>query len=330
MLLSTLYTHITTSLTPLYGETEARAIARLTLETCCHATMTDILLGREAEGWEPAVLHRLLNGEPVQYVLGHTTFCGLAVKTDSRALIPRPETEALPAFVLRSTPPDGAVLDVCVIFAVHFGHDVAQLVNDLSIDNLVDQVDVCTGSGCIALACKHSLPTARVEAWDISTVALALAEENFRFHGLDVATRKVDLLDEATWPVPSFLTAGGGLSLTPAVSAEADAGCHEPFSAIVSNPPYVLERESKDIYPHVLLHEPSLALFVPDDDPLRFYRPLARLAHRYLRPRGLLAVECNTAYTDAVAELFLSSGLTNAEVLPDCFDRPRFVCAEKG
>lgn len=300
MLLSTLYTHITTSLTPLYGETEARAIARLALETCCHATMTDILLGREAEGWEPAVLHRLLNGEPVQYVLGQTTFCGLAVKTDSRALIPRPETEALPAFVLRSTPPDGAVLDVC------------------------------TGSGCIALACKHSLPTARVEAWDISTAALALAEENFRFHGLDVATRKVDLLDEATWPVPSFLTAGGGLSLTPAVSAEADAGCHEPFSAIVSNPPYVLERESKDIYPHVLLHEPSLALFVPDDDPLRFYRPLARLAHRYLRPRGLLAVECNTAYTDAVAELFLSSGLTNAEVLPDCFDRPRFVCAEKG
>lgn len=300
MLLSTLYTHITTSLTPLYGETEARAIARLTLETCCHATMTDILLGREAEGWEPAVLHRLLNGEPVQYVLGHTTFCGLAVKTDSRALIPRPETEALPAFVLRSTPPDGAVLDVC------------------------------TGSGCIALACKHSLPTARVEAWDISTVALALAEENFRFHGLDVATRKVDLLDEATWPVPSFLTAGGGLSVTPVVSAEADAGCHEPFSAIVSNPPYVLERESKDIHPHVLLHEPSLALFVPDDDPLRFYRPLARLAHRYLRPRGLLAVECNTAYTDAVAELFLSSGLTNAEVLPDCFDRPRFVCAEKG
>lgn len=300
LLLSTLYTHITTSLTPLYGETEARAIARLTLETCCHATMTDILLGREAEGWEPAVLHRLLNGEPVQYVLGHTTFCGLAVKTDSRALIPRPETEALPAFVLRSTPPDGAVLDVC------------------------------TGSGCIALACKHSLPTARVEAWDISTVALALAEENFRFHGLDVATRKVDLLDEATWPVPSFLTAGGGLSVTPVVSAEADAGCHEPFSAIVSNPPYVLERESKDIHPHVLLHEPSLALFVPDDDPLRFYRPLARLAHRYLRPRGLLAVECNTAYTDAVAELFLSSGLTNAEVLPDCFDRPRFVCAEKG
>lgn len=262
--------------------------------------MTDILLGREAEGWEPAVLHRLLNGEPVQYVLGHTTFCGLAVKTDSRALIPRPETEALPAFVLRSTPPDGAVLDVC------------------------------TGSGCIALACKHSLPTARVEAWDISTVALALAEENFRFHGLDVATRKVDLLDEATWPVPSFLTAGGGLSVTPVVSAEADAGCHEPFSAIVSNPPYVLERERKDIHPHVLLHEPSLALFVPDDDPLRFYRPLARLAHRYLRPRGLLAVECNTAYTDAVAELFLSSGLTNAEVLPDCFDRPRFVCAEKG
>lgn len=277
MTLHTLYNIIAQTLSPLYGEGEAQAIARLVLETQCQATMTDILLDRPAQDWDPHILKRLQAGEPVQYVLGEACFCGHRIMVAPGVLIPRPETEAL-------------VREV-------------QEVQGLRI------LDVCTGSGCIALAYKHLYPEAYVEAWDISPEALTIAERNFRLHGLDIILRQVDLLDRSSWSDDSP-TRGSG-----------EGG----FTRIVSNPPYICQRERTDMEAHVLEHEPELALFVPDEDPLLFYRPLAELAMERLLPGGDILVECNTAYVNAVAEHFRSVGLNQVTALPDCFGLPRFV-----
>lgn len=263
------------ALTPLYGAAEARAIARLVFEDRYGLSQADILLGRVPSDWDPTIPARLQAGEPVQYVLGSTTFCGHRIRTDRRALIPRPETEGLVEIFLREAPDCGRVLDVC------------------------------TGSGCIALACKHGAPCISVEAWDISPQALSLARDNFRLHGLEATFREVDLTR-----VPDTL-------LSP------------PISFILSNPPYVLEAERDGLHPNVLNHEPHLALFVPDDDPLRFYRPLAHLARKGLLSGGGIAVECNTAFTAQVARLFQSVGLCRVEEIPDCYSRPRFVLAHQ-
>lgn len=282
MTLGTIYHTISSALASQYGHNEACAIARLVLEEWAQATMTDILLDRPAPppplqgGW-PAVIRRLEQGEPVQYLLGSATFCGHRISVAPGVLIPRPETEWLASPLL---------------------------LPDCATEEQPPRIlDVCTGSGCIALSIKHLSPEASVEAWDISPQALAIASDNFRHHRLNITTRQVDLLNQATWPAV------------------------EGFDLIVSNPPYVLQREKSSIAPHVLHHEPHLALFVPDHDPLLFYRPLAQLARRLLRSGGTLAVECNTALTTQVATLFTQCGLSHATVHPDCYSHPRFVTA---
>lgn len=276
MTLHTLYNIIAQTLAPRYGEGEAQAIARLVLETQCQATMTDILLDRPAEGWDPKILKRMEMGEPVQYVLGEARFCGHRIIVAPGVLIPRPETEALVREVQKfksSRVQEGAILDVC------------------------------TGSGCIALAYKHLYPNAEVEAWDLSDQALEIAARNFQQHGLDIALHKVNLLDETTWPEAS------------------------PLHLIVSNPPYICQRERSEMEAHVLEHEPEMALFVPDEDPLLFYRALARLATKRLHQGGHILVECNTQYTEEVAELFRQAGLKEVTTETDCFGLPRFVAA---
>lgn len=283
-----IYNIIRSELAPLYGVGEASAIARLVMEVKYEASMVDILTKDITGGLVPAevgeMLEHLKAGEPVQYVLGEAAFCGHRIEVGPGVLIPRPETEWLARHPL-STPAlrSAAMAD---------GEGLRIL-------------DICTGSGCIALALKKQYPRADVEAWDVSAEALAIAQRNFRAHGLDIATRQVDLLD------PEFMASVGA----PLFRA----------SLIVSNPPYVLDRERTDIEPHVLEHEPALALFVPDDDPLRFYRPLARLARALLCAGGELRVECNTAYVNEVAALFQSAGFDDVKTHEDCFGKPRFV-----
>lgn len=281
MTLDVLFRHITAALAPIHGEGEAKAIARLVLETRCGATMTDVLMGREAVGWDEALLARLRAGEPVQYVLEQASFCGIDVYVAPGVLIPRPETERLVQLALEH---------------LHANSENAMRVGKPTV------VDVCTGSGCIALAVKSLCADARVAAWDVSEAALQIAERNFLQHNLSVSASRMDLLDASSWP-----------------AVEADV--------IVSNPPYIREAERAEMEAHVLDFEPDLALFVPDEDPLRFYRPLAALAQKSLRPSGMLLVECNTAYVDAVAQLFGEADFLNVRCYDDCFGLPRFVSA---
>lgn len=180
--------------------------------------------------------------------------------------------------------------------------ETEELVEWVAESHPVRLLDVGTGSGCIAVALKLRFPSALVEAWDVQADALAVARENAASLGADVDFRQVDLLAAAR------------------EQQEADEE-----RVVVSNPPYVCHREKADMQPQVLDHEPHTALFVPDDDPLLFYRALALLA-RATRAKALY-VEANRAYAEAVARLFLECGLREAEVRADRFGHPRFVRA---
>lgn len=160
-------------------------------------------------------------------------------------------------------------------------------------------LDIGTGSGCIAISLKLRLGEAYVEAWDISEEALCTAESNAKALKAEVAFCKRD-----------------------ALRAEESVA---PWNLIVSNPPYICDSERADMDDNVLLHEPHTALFVPDDDPLRFYRAIARYALRSLSNGGSLLFECNTRYAEATGEMMREMGFEDVTVNDDCFGLPRFV-----
>lgn len=160
-------------------------------------------------------------------------------------------------------------------------------------------LDIGTGSGCIAISLKLRLGEAYVEAWDISEEALLTAESNAKALKAEVAFCKRD-----------------------ALRAEESVA---PWDLIVSNPPYICDSERADMDDNVLLHEPHTALFVPDDDPLRFYRAIARYALRSLSNGGNLLFECNTRYAKATGEMMREMGFEDVTVNDDCFGLPRFV-----
>ena len=160
-------------------------------------------------------------------------------------------------------------------------------------------LDIGTGSGCIAITVALALPQARVTAWDISTDALAIAAGNAHRLGASVRFEHQD-----------------------ALSAPDD---EERWDVIVSNPPYICDRERADMSDNVLSYEPKLALFVPDSDPLLFYRAIARYASKALKPGGRLLFETNTAYAHEVAQTMANEGFTAIEVRNDCFGKPRMV-----
>ena len=160
-------------------------------------------------------------------------------------------------------------------------------------------LDIGTGSGCIAISLKLRLGEAYVEAWDISEEALRTAESNAKALKAEVAFCKRD-----------------------ALRAEESVA---PWDLIVSNPPYICDSERADMDDNVLLHEPHTALFVPDDDPLRFYRAIARYALSSLSNGGSLLFECNTRYAEATGEMMREMGFEDVTVNDDCFGLPRFV-----
>ncbi|MGI6222494.1 MAG: peptide chain release factor N(5)-glutamine methyltransferase [Prevotella sp.] len=164
-------------------------------------------------------------------------------------------------------------------------------------------LDIGTGSGCIAVSLALLEKESYVEAWDISDAALTVAAGNALRLGAKVAFRRCDALnppdDEQLWDL------------------------------IVSNPPYIADSERKDMEPLVLDHEPSLALFVPDNDALRFYRSISRYAAKALKPGGSLLFEINPRFADETAELMRGFGLSNVEIVNDDYGHRRFAIGER-
>lgn len=267
---------LTERLVPLYGEREARAIARNAVAELAglplSALLTDPGAELAVEGLEE-VAKRLTAGEPLQYVVGHTEFCGRRFAVREGVLIPRPETEELVDHILRSERGGGKLLDVG------------------------------TGSGCIAASLALGLPEAEVFAADISDDALAVAAENFRTLGARVTLRKADALRGLAEVFP------------------------ERFDMIVSNPPYVPESDRAAMHPNVRDHEPAVALFVPDDDRIRFYRAIAQAGRHMLAPGGRLWFEIYEHAADEVVRMLGDERYTDITVLRDLFDKPRMVCS---
>ena len=268
-------------LTALYDTDEAKAVARLVFDVQYGLTMADIIMGKvETLDHQPlqTLQQRLLQGEPVQYVLGIAEFGGLQFHVEPGVLIPRPETYELCQRVI--------------------GIECASLRRDAATI-----LDIGTGSGCIACTLGVELPKAEVTAWDISDDALRVASGNARWLGAEVTFEKQDIRC-----VPDD---------------------HERWDVIVSNPPYVCEHEKAQMERHVLDYEPSLALFVPDDDPLLFYRSIGRYATQALKADGYLLFEVNTRYGEAAANMLKDLGFTDVKVYKDQFEKDRFVYAHK-
>ncbi len=166
-------------------------------------------------------------------------------------------------------------------------------------------LDIGTGSGCIALSLAAKLKGSKVTAIDVSTSALATARENADLNQLDnVEFLEMDLLKE------------NGLK-------------EMEFDLIVSNPPYIATSESSTISPHVLDHEPTEALFVPDNDPLRFYKTIADLLHSHLASKGKLYLEINEKLGPETLNVFSSPSFSSLHLLKDMFGKNRFIKAEK-
>lgn len=291
------YDDIWHRLAGVYDQREARAVARMLVEEKFNLSFADIICGGvEAlpdadKQWIETAVKRLEQGEPIQYVLGWAWFGGLKFNVRSGVLIPRPETEWL-------------VDNICA-------HPAP------SNDRPLRILDIGTGSGCIALSIKQRLPETYVEAWDISTEALSIAADNARSLGLDVVWRQQDALNIT----PNVL------STTPNDnSAVPDSPL---WDVIVSNPPYICERERTDMARNVLEHEPSTALFVPDTDPLLFYRAITRYAVGSLNEGGRLLFECNTLYAGDTARMMAYEGMTATQVYDDCFGKPRFAVGKR-
>lgn len=273
------YRELWQSLTSRYAEPEAKAVARYLLEVGYGLSMTDILSGGAerlpADEMEEN-RRRLLNGEPVQYVIGKAEFGGRIFKVSPAVLVPRPETYELCQWV---------------------EEEERKEERDYSV------LDIGTGSGCIAITLALDMPHAKVEAWDISADALAVARENAKELQANVNFRQVDVLG----PLP--MQAG--------------------FGCIISNPPYICKQEAIAMEAHVLDHEPHQALFVPDNDPLLFYRTIAHYGKTALVAGGWLYFEINPLYHEVLEKMLDEMGYFGIEMQKDQFGQWRFARAQR-
>jgi len=219
-------------------------------------------------------ISELLKQKPIQYILGETEFCGLKFKVNPSVLIPRQETEELVMWVAKENPHAKNILDLC------------------------------TGSGCIAVSLSKILKNAHLTGVDISLAALSVAEENAKTNNVNV-----DFLNN------NVLRSHFSLD--------------RKFDVIVSNPPYVREMEKRQIHPRVLNYEPQLALFVNDDNPLLFYKALARIAETHLTDNGKLYLEINEIYGKEIENLLQQYDYRDIILKKDIHGKDRMICAKR-
>ena len=275
------------SLTVHYDTGEARAVARWLLEVGFGLSMTDVVCGGVEQLSDDALRQlrqmqqRLLQGEPVQYVVGQADFGPRQFSVSPHVLIPRPETYELCQWVTES----------------------CREASNASAETGLHILDIGTGSGCIACTLAADLPKAQVTGWDISEGALTVARENAKRTNVLVSFKQVD-----------------------ALSLKAETAC---WQVIVSNPPYICQREAADIAPHVLEHEPHEALFVPDDNPLLFYRAIAHYASHALSRGGMLFFELNPLYAEDCRLMLTEAGFIDIALRSDQFGKLRFMKAIK-
>jgi release factor glutamine methyltransferase len=221
-------------------------------------------------------LSKLRQEQPIQYILGETTFMDLKIMVNESVLIPRPETEELVNWVL----------------------------DDLEkSDESIKLIDIGTGSGCIAIALSKLNPNIKATAIDISKSALEVARNNALVNDVNIKFVQADILKTTS--------------------------LGERYNIIVSNPPYVRGKEIGNMRNNVLQNEPHLALFVPDEDPLLFYRAIAQLAVDDLAQNGVLYLEINQYLGADVKGLLKEFNFSDIELRKDIFGNDRMIKARK-
>ncbi len=264
-------------LSAVYQHHEADQLAAMVIDHHFGISPTKQLISQELQ-MLPSIkehielkLERLLKHEPIQYVLGSTEFYGYEFKTDTRALIPRPETEELVRWVL-----------------------------DTGLTNKSKVLDIGTGSGCIAITLSLEAG-ANVYALEAAPAALELAQENAQHLKAPVQFLQVDIMSK----LPDL----------------------PMFDVLISNPPYVPDGDLDTIEPRVKDFEPASALFVPDHDPLKFFKRIAELAPCYLKPGGRVFLEIYHSAGPAVSQLFQGSDWSQVSIKQDLQGMDRMVLA---
>ncbi len=265
----------------IYNRNEIRTLLQMMFEHFLGWSVAHLLISKNATINQSDLLKLnfaikdLRAGKPIQYIIGSTEFCNLTLSVSPHTLIPRPETAEL-----------------------------VYLIADKEKERQPQYIlDLCTGSGCIAIALAKAFPAAKVFASDISAEAMAVAKKNAECNKAEVSFVIADILRE-----------------------ENPAG--ESYDIIVSNPPYVREMEKVMMNRNVLDYEPHIALFVPDGDPLMFYRHIAEFASKHLRTGGKLYLEINEALGNETAALLEKQGYRPI-IHKDSFGKDRMIEAAK-
>lgn len=253
-------------------------INRLNLSSAEYLLSDDRLLSESDLLYFRSIVKRLQSNEPFQYIFGHTDFFGLKLKTDKRALIPRPETEELVQWVAEVYAQSGSY----------------------------SMMDLCTGSGCIALALKSHFKNAEIVGADLSSAALELAKQNASDLEMFVEWKQLNALEQNDYTV----------------FAESSFDCW------ISNPPYIPQKDKHEMMPNVLDHEPHMALFVENEDALLFYREIGNAGLNYLKPGGKLFFEIHEALGTETFKMLKELGYKQIQLRKDLQGKDRMVMAE--
>lgn len=263
-----------------YSTDEIRNLLRIMFEEYLGWDLTTWLLSKQKTINQSDLLKinfaikDLKRHRPIQYITGKADFCGMTLTVNENVLIPRPETEGI----------------------VELAKDKCRSPKRI--------LDLCTGSGCIAIALAKAFPQAEITAVDISAKALEVARQNAWNQAVNINLIQADILNDNLDNLPQS-------------------------DLVVSNPPYVREQEKAEMQPNVLDYEPHIALFVPNNDPLLFYRRIAEIAVKHLVPNGLLIVEINENLGEETAGLLRAKGFETS-LHNDFNGKTRFVVGRRG
>ena len=324
------YQQLWQSLTPLYDAGEAQAIVRTVLDVKYGMTLTDIICGKvnelssdEGRNLEE-IITRLQNGEPVQYVLGKADFAGRTFHVEPGVLIPRPETAELCQWIEKD------MIEKSIVSSEDSPEDSSGN-SPQATDDARRILDICTGSGCIAITLGLNIPNSEVTGWDISEDALRIAQGNVEM--MKAGNVRIEHQDALALPkaaeTDNEKMKGNDDKEVVKPKGKAKTPSTQKWDLIVSNPPYICEKEKADMEKNVLEHEPSLALFVPDEDPLKFYRAIAEYASSALKSGRALYFEINPIYEKETREMLLKLDFKDIETKEDAFGKKRMMRAIK-
>ncbi len=278
MTVKELFNDMLSQITPFYQKREAQSLAYLTFKQVFGFDKYYIYqnsgteVNRHHLDRVNKIIHSLKMHKPIQYIFGETEFYNIRIKVNEHTLIPRPETEEMIDWIIRSNEKEEPEI-----------------------------LDIGTGSGCIAIALKKAIPKAGVTGCDIDKTILETASQNSKLNQVLIRFIICDILKQQKYFSP------------------------EKFDLVVSNPPYVTEKEKEQMNPNVLLWEPHSALFVPDDDPMKFYKKIISEAKKILKPGGSLFLEINENHSREIYQLLSSFQFGNIEIRKDLSGKYRMA-----